>query len=815
MREYHAWQKRQLRILELGILVHPYVPLKHSSIAAVRLREIIRGADDKPIEMGKDSETMQELHNLVVESVCRSNDGTSSKFFHWVDAFPLNLHLYLMLLGSCFDRTQQTTVIEEIDGVMDVIKKTWGVLGFNQMLHNISFTWILFQQFVATGQIELDFLGAVESQLAEVGKDAKEAKDPLYMRVLNSTLDSILEWAEKKLLFYHDTFHTNGPEFMQNVLGLALATVKILVEDVHQENKEKLDISRNRIDIYIRSSLQSAFAKKVGQVDARNTLFKGQGMPNPDLLIMARDTWELARKEKDTFSPVLKLWHPFPLGIAAVTLHSCYGRDLKRFLSGVTTLTPEAIQVFLSAENLEKELVRIAVEDSVDCEDGGKAVMQEMSPYEANSTIAYLTKIWIKERLDRLQECVNGSKKQEVWSPKSAQEQYASSAVEVLAIIKDSLDAFFKFSIPNQLDSLLYLVSGLERSLQCYISNAKSGCGSKNSYLLSFPSLTRCKKETKCFGLWKRKKKSPVFQKSKSSRGSKCLKTPIFRRSKSLGGSVSCLQSTKGATFGLAQLFVRMNTLYHIQSELNSLDQVISHGPKNHIPNETSLSDSTPKAALSLLEINFNHARADIEDGIQKLCECAAYKVVFHDLRCVLIEGLYNGGVSTSRIGPVLIKLELNLQIIKNSVKDKMWDCIIDALTKTTFEGFLSVLLAGGPTRVYSKHDSQMIEEDLKSLKDLFITSGVPSEMVENAATSTSKILLLFSSNTEDIIKKLKAALFEATGRSSTTSRLPLPPTSGVWSLTDPNTILRVLCYRNDYLASHFLKKTYRLPKKI
>ncbi|KAH9315250.1 hypothetical protein KI387_023877, partial [Taxus chinensis] len=476
MCEYHAWQKRQLRILELGILLHPYVPLKISSTTVVMLREIIQGAYEKPIEIGMNSETMEVLRNAVVHLALRSNDGTPSNVFHWVDAFPLNLHLYLMLLGSCFDRTEQTTFIEEIDEVMDLMKKTWEVLGINQMLHNICFTWILFHQFVATGQIEVAFLGAVESQLAEVGKEAKEAKDPLYMKVLNSTLGSMLAWAEKKLLAYHDTFQVSGTGFMQSVIQLALATVKILVEDVYQESKENLDISRIRIDIYIRASLRSAFAKKTEQLDARNTFFKGQVAPNPDLLILARDTLELVRKEKETFNPVLKKWHPFAAGVAAATLHSCYGRDLKRFLSGVTTLTSEAIQVLLAAESLEKELVQIAVEDSVDCEDGGKGVIQEMSPFEAISAITELTKRWIKERLDRLQEGVDRSLQQEIWNPKSAQEQYASSAAEVIAIVKGSLDAFFNLPIPNQFDPLLDLVAGIERSLQSYISNAKSGC---------------------------------------------------------------------------------------------------------------------------------------------------------------------------------------------------------------------------------------------------------------------------------------------------------------------------------------------------
>ena len=51
--------------------------------------------------------------------------------------------------------------------------------------------------------------------------------------------------------------------------------------------------------------------------------------------------------------------------------------------------------------------------------------------------------------------------------------------------------------------------------------------------------------------------------------------------------------------------------------------------------------------------------------------------------------------------------------------------------------------------------------------------------------------------------------------RSASKNRLPLPPTTGHWSPNEPNTVLRVLCYRSDETATKFLKKTYNLPKKI
>eukprot|EP01018_Ginkgo_biloba_P030442 Gb_20494 [translate_table: standard] len=436
-REYHAWQKRQLRIIEVGLLLHPSVPLDHSNIAALRLRQTIRGGDEKPIETGKNSETMQALSHAIVNLAWRSNDGALSEMCHWADGFPLNLHLYLVLLRSCFDNTEETTVIDEIDEVMDLMKKTWTILGINQMLHNICFTWVLFQQFFITGQIELDLLGAAESQLVEVGKDAKATKDPLYVKVLNSTLSAILGWAEKRLLAYHDTFRASGIGLMQSVLPVALAAAKILVEDISLEylceRKEELDIARNRVDMYIRSSVSTAFAKchqqpdaeqpsnyfvncgeqLMDRVNAKSRSLEGQQALPPALLVLATNTKDLARNEKENFSPVLKIWHPFAAGVAAATLHYCYGRELRQFLSGVTMLTLEAVQVLQTADNLEKELVQIAVEDSVDSEDGGKGIIQEMPPYEANSAMSDLSKTWIKERLDRLQECIDRNMQQE------------------------------------------------------------------------------------------------------------------------------------------------------------------------------------------------------------------------------------------------------------------------------------------------------------------------------------------------------------------------------------------------------------------
>lgn len=263
--EYEAWQKRNLRMLEAGLLLHPHMPLEKSNTAAQRLRQIIHAALDRPIETGRNNESMQVLRTTVMTLANRMSDGAPLESSHWADGFPLNLRLYEMLLEACFDINEETSFVEEIDELMELIKKTWGVLGLNQMMHNLTFAWVLFNRYVATGQVENDLLCAADSQLADVAKDAKMTKDPVYAKILSSTLTAMLGWAEKRLLAYHETFDNGNMDSMQTIVSIGVVSAKILVEDISNEyrrrRKNEVDVALSRIDTYIRSSLRTAFAQ--------------------------------------------------------------------------------------------------------------------------------------------------------------------------------------------------------------------------------------------------------------------------------------------------------------------------------------------------------------------------------------------------------------------------------------------------------------------------------------------------------------------------------------------------------------------------
>ncbi|GAB4839037.1 hypothetical protein Ancab_028566 [Ancistrocladus abbreviatus] len=778
--EYEAWQKRHLKMLELGLLLHPRVPLNKSDTAAQRLKQIIHGFSNKPLDTGKNSDSVQVLRTVVMSLACRSFDGSASEECHWADGFPLNIQLYQMLLEACFDVNDEASVIEEVDEVLELMKKTWAVLGMNQMLHNLCFSWVLFHRYLETGGIENDLLFAASNLLAEVERDADLTKDPEYSEVLKAVFSVLLGWAEKRLLTYHDTFDSSNIDLMQSVVCLGISSAKSLVQ---RRKRKEVDVAHDRVETYIRSSVRSAFSQRMEKINLSKRSSNNQQNGIPVLSILAQEVTELAINEKEIYSPVLKRWHPLAAGVAVATLHSCYGNELKQFVSCISELTPAAVQVLITADKLEKQLVQIAVEDSVESDDGGKGIIREMSPYEAEATIANLVKSWIRIRLERLKEWVDRLLQQEVWSVQANKERVAPSAFEVLRTVEETLEAFFLLPIPIEPCLVTQLVAGFDRCLQDYITKAKSGCGSRDTYIPSIPALTRCSTGSRFF---KRKEKSQMSPRRQSQVGSSNVDEP----------------------FGIPQLCVRINTIQRIRSGIDYLEKKLITYMKNSGSTEVDIADGSGK--------KFELSAVACIDAICLLCEATAYKVIFCELNHVLWDGLYAGEVSSSRIEPFLMELEHYLEIIATTVHDRVRTRVITEVMKAFFDGFLLVLLAGGPARAFTLQDSAMIDEDFKLLCDLFWSNGdgLPSDLIGKCSTTVKAVLPLLRMDTEPLIEQFRQTTLESYGPSAK-SRLPLPPTSGQWNPTDANTLLRVLCYRNDAMASKFLKKTYNLPKKL
>lgn len=150
-------------------------------------------------------------------------------------------------------------------------------------------------------------------------------------------------------------------------------------------------------------------------MESVDTRRKAADAPIPALAQLAKDTSALVSKEIENFSPSLKEWHPYAGGVAAVTLHACYSREIKQYMSGVSALTADTVQVLEAADQLEKSLVQVVVEDGVYAEDGGKALIREMPPFEADRAVGNLAKKWVEEKLQMLKEMVTLNVSKEVF----------------------------------------------------------------------------------------------------------------------------------------------------------------------------------------------------------------------------------------------------------------------------------------------------------------------------------------------------------------------------------------------------------------
>ncbi|RVW28806.1 hypothetical protein CK203_096908 [Vitis vinifera] len=713
--EYHLWQKRQLKILEAGLLDHPSVPLEKSNTFVMRLREIIRASESKPIDTGKNSDTMRILCNSVISLSWRTPNGSPADVCHWADGFPLNLHLYLALLHSIFDIKDETMVLDEVDELLELMKKTWSTLAINKQLHNLCFTWVFFHQYVATGQTEPDLLCAAFAMLAEVANDAKKPdRDPNYVKFLSSVLASMQAWSEKRLANYHETRE--------------------------REPTVEVDHAGNRVDYYIRSSLRNAFSK-----------------------------------EKETFSPTLKRWHPIAAGVASVTLHQCYGAVLKQYLAGVSTLTSDTIRVLQRAGKLEKILVQMVVEDSVDCEDGGKAIVREMVPYEVDSVIYCLLKKWIGERLEKVKECLDRAKENETWNPKSKTEPYGQSGVELMKLAKETVEDFFEIPIGISDDLVHNLAERLEAIFQEYTTFVAS-CGTKQSYVPQLPPLTRCNRDSKFIKLWKKATPCSVTIEGVMPSGTNEGHHPRPSTSR-----------------GTQRLYIRLNTLHYLLSHIHSLDKTLSLSPR--IIPSTRHQFRNSHRQLGTSSAYFDLARLSIQAASQHVSEVAAYRLIFLDSNSVFYESLYVDDVANARIRPALRILKQNLTLLGAILTDRAQALAI------------------------KKSDHEMIEEDFDSLKRVFCTCGeglMAEDVVEREAETVEGVVTLMGQNTEQLMEDFSILACEASGIGvvGAGQRLPMPPTTGRWNRADPNTILRVLCYRNDRAANLFLKRTFQLAKR-
>lgn len=167
----------------------------------------------------------------------------------------------------------------------------------------------------------------------------------------------------------------------------------------------------------------------------------------------------------------------------------------------------------------------------------------------------------------------------------------------------------------------------------------------------------------------------------------------------------------------------------------------------------------------------------------------------------------------------MLTILKHNIKLMTAILTERAQELAVKQVMKASFDAFLTVLLAGGTTRVFNESDHQFIQEDFESLKKVFRICGeelLAENMVEKEAEVVEGVIELMGMSTEQLVENLSTLTAESggVGVNGNSQKLSMPPTTGKWNRTDPNTILRVLCYRNDRVANSFLKRTFQIARR-
>ncbi|KAF8379445.1 hypothetical protein HHK36_028881 [Tetracentron sinense] len=228
---------------------------------------------------------------------------------------------------------------------------------------------------------------------------------------------------------------------------------------------------------------------------------------------------------------------------------------------------------------------------------------------------------------------------------------------------------------------------------------------------------------------------------------------------------------------------------------------------KEQLPEPLKEGLSRNSESVDELFTTFNSIRKTATDAINKICDFTGPRVVFWDLRDSFLFRLYRGDVESARLESILPHVDSVLDHICGLINDSLRDLVVLSICRASLDGYVWVLLDGGPSRVFSCTDIRFMQEDLDILKDFFVANGegLPRAVVEQEARLAQQILSLFSLQTETLIGMLMSA-----------SEL-ISPGSDYWkhdnrSAEDAHTLIRVLCHKKDREASNFLKKQYQLP---
>ncbi|KAI4332955.1 hypothetical protein L6164_017820 [Bauhinia variegata] len=780
------WQKRQLKLLEEGLVNYPAVGFAESGRKTNELRILLAKIEESeflPSSAGElqRTECLRSLREIAIPLAERPARGDlTGEICHWADGYHLNVKLYEKLLLSVFDMLDEGKLTEEVEEILELLKSTWRVLGITETIHHTCYAWVLFRQYVITSE-EGMLLHAIE-QLKKIPlMEQRGQQERLHLKNMRSKVEGeqdmsflrsflmpIQRWADKQLGDYHQNFNEMSAT-MEKVVAVAMITRRLLLEEPETTLQSVPVSDRDQIELYISSSIKNAFTRTLLAVER---LDMSLGHP---LGLLAEELKKLLKKDSVMFIPVLSQRHPQANIVSASLVHKLYGNKLKPFLDGAEHLSEDVISVFPAAESLEQFIMALIT--SVCEEENAEIFCKKLNQYQIVLKSGTLVLRWINSQLGRILGWVERAIQQEHWEPISPQQRHASSIVEVYRIVEETVDQFFALNVPMRSTELNSLFRGIDNALQVYANHVVDGLASKEELMPPVPILTRYKREAGIKAFVKKELFDPKVPEETRPREISSLPTPT--------------------------LCVQLNTLYYAITHLNKLEDSIWERWISKMSHEKLIKKSIDEKPNSFKQKDIcDGSRKVINAAMDRICEYTGTKIIFCDLREPFINNLYKSSVSVSRMEALIEPLDVELNQLCKIIVEPLRDRIVTSLLQASLDGLLRVILDGGPSRIFFPADAKLLEEDLEFLKEFFISGGdgLPRGVVENHVARVRHVIKLHGHETRELIEDLKSASgLEMRGGKSKLG-------------TDSKTLIRILCHRSDSEASQFLKKQFKIP---
>lgn len=793
---YIRWQKRQLNLLEEGLINHPVSGFAELGQKSNEFRNLLRKIEESEslppaaCEMQR-TECLRSLRELTAALAERPARGDlTGEVCHWADGYHLNVRLYEKMLWSVFDVLDEGKLTEEVEEILELLRSTWRILGVTETIHDTCYSWVLFRQFVITGEHNL-IRYAIEHLRKIPLKEQRGPQENLHLKGLRCTVESegrsqsltflqsflmpIQKWADKKLRDYHLHF-SEGSTMVGEIVTVAMTTRRLLLEE---SEKATFLTDEDQIEAYVSSSIKSAFARIMHATDA-----KSEATHEHMLALLAEETKKLLKKDSTIFLPILSKWHSQAAVTSSSLLHKLYGNKLRPFLDHAEHLTEDVVSVFPAADSLEQYIFAVIAnacgEDVLDDYCRGK-----ITSYQVENKSGELVIRWVNAQLRRIEDWVKRTIQQETWDAISPQQRHGVSIVEVYRIVEETVDQFFALKVPMRVGELHWLHQGLDKAFQVYTLGVVDKIVSKEDLIPPVPPLTRYRKE---LGI------RAFVADLRSTEERRSHQAVDLRLSDERFHQIDALSTQS--------LCVRLNTLYYAITHLNKLEDSIHERwirKKHENANSNRSMNGKSRSNPAQQKIAFDGSRKDINAAIDRICEFTGTKIIFWDLRGPIIDNLYKPNVSESRLEVLMDAFDEVLNVLCGVIVEPLRDRIVTGLLQASVDGLLRVILDGGPSRIFTPNDAKLLEEDLEILKEFFISGGdgLPRGTVENLVAHVRPVINLHSFETRVLVDDLRAVTQGSKSRFGADSKI----------------LLRILCHRTDSEASQFLKKQFKIPK--